>query len=131
MMNNPGGSDEKQMMDLPPTAVCQQCGRGFIFTDSYRELLVQKNVRVKVPVSCVTCFRKRGPVPKEEGTIKWFSVRKNYGFIVTKEGTDVFLHRNQILNDTDVLPHKGQKIRFHHHHAPKGPEALNAELVGS
>jgi CspA family cold shock protein len=130
-MRSPDSNDEKQMMDLPPTAVCHQCGRGFIFTDSYRELLAQRNINVKVPVSCVTCFRKRGPVPKEEGTIKWFSARKNYGFIVTDAGRDVFLHRNQILDDADVLPRKGQRVLFHIHNAAKGPEALNAELVES
>jgi cold shock CspA family protein len=39
------------------------------------------------------------------------------------------LHEEQIIGDESVEPQPGQKIRFHVKPAPKGPEALNAELT--
>ena len=117
------------MTSLPQTAVCQRCGRGFVIVSTYRDLLRRRGIKVKTPVSCATCFRKNGPLPKSRGKVKWFSGRKNYGFIATEEGRDVFLHKEQIISDDGVEPQPGQTIQFHEQMAAKGPEALNAELV--
>jgi CspA family cold shock protein len=119
------------MTTLPKTAVCQRCGRGFVIVTLYRDLLQRRGIKIKTPVSCATCFRKKGPLPKSKGKIKWYSGRKQYGFIVTEEGRDVFLHKEQIIGDESLEPLPGQLIRFHEQPAPKGPEALNAELVVS
>jgi CspA family cold shock protein len=78
---------------------------------------------------CTTCFLKIGPLPKQKGEVKWFSPRKRYGFIVTNDGEDVFVHQQQILNKAGKHPHEGQGVRFHVHQTPKGPEALNVELM--
>jgi CspA family cold shock protein len=117
------------MTTLPKTAVCQRCGRGFVVISSYRDLLERRGIKVKVPVTCATCFRKDGPLPKSRGKVKWYSGRKHYGFITTEEGRDVFLHQEQIISDESLEPQPGQIIRFHVKAAPKGPEALNAELA--
>ena len=119
------------MSGLPRTAVCQRCGRGFVIVPSYRDLLARRGVKVRLPVSCATCFRKMGPVPKSLGKIKWYNARKRYGFIVTPEGREVFLHRQQIIDQETAEPKLGQEIRFHEQSSPKGPEAVNAELVGT
>jgi CspA family cold shock protein len=117
------------MADAPRSAVCQSCGRGFVFTTSYQNYLERRGAKVSTPMLCVTCFRRTGPLPKREGRVKWFDPRKHYGFIVTDEGLEVFFHREQILDNQDSEPLKGQTILFHLHYAPKGPEALNVELV--
>ena len=84
---------------------------------------------MRVPVVCMTCFLKAGPLPKQQGEVKWFNPRKRYGFIVTQEGRDVFVHQQQILEGHGNEPHEGQAVRFHLHHSVKGPEALNVELI--
>jgi CspA family cold shock protein len=71
-----------------------------------------------------------GPLPKERGEVKWFSSRKHYGFITIEEDEDVFFHQQQVLDDPEVTPQKGQLARFHMRHSPKGPEALNVEVEG-
>jgi len=114
---------------LPQTAVCQRCGRGFVYVASYRHLLERRRVKVNVPMSCTTCFRKKGPLPKSMGTIKWYNAHKRYGFKLTEEGREVFLHQQQIIGSEGIEPQSGQAVRFHEHHTVKGPEALNAELI--
>ncbi len=117
------------MSSVPQSVVCQRCGRGFVVTASYREFLGRRGIQVKVPVICMTCFLRTGPVPKRQGEIKWFNPRKQYGFIADREGQEVFLHRTQLLEDNGSTLLEGQAVRFHHHYSHKGPEAWNVELV--
>jgi CspA family cold shock protein len=117
------------MSETSRSIVCQRCGRGFVLTSSYRHFLSRRGIKVKVPMLCMTCFLKAGPLPKQEGEVKWFNPRKRYGFIVTEEGQDIFVHQQQILARKGNEPHEGQTVRFHLQHSPKGPEAVNVELV--
>jgi CspA family cold shock protein len=109
------------------TVVCRRCGRGFVLTSAYESFLARRGVKVQVPVLCMTCFLKTGPWPKRRGEVKWFNPHKRYGFIVSEEGQDVFVHEQQILAGRD--PTEGQGVKFHLHYSPKGPEALNVELI--
>lgn len=108
---------------------CQRCGSGFVFTRTYHDLLVRRGVKEITPLLCPTCFLVDGPFPKQRGEVKWFNPRKQYGFIATEEGEQVFFHQKQILNDNNAVPREGQIVHFHLHYPPKGPEALNVELV--
>jgi CspA family cold shock protein len=118
------------MKDELDVLVCQRCGRGFVFTATYGDLLLRWGRHVIVPVLCPTCFLGTGPLPKEEGKVKWFSPRKHYGFITLGAGKDVFFHQQQLLEDGNGVPQKGQAARFHMRHSPKGPEAVNVEIEG-
>jgi cold shock CspA family protein len=109
---------------------CQRCGIGFTVTPNYRGFLARCGAKVIVPVLCPRCFFKVGPLPKQRGRVKWFSPRKQYGFIITERGEEAFFHRNQLCAGSGDRPHEGQRVRFHIHHAIKGPEALNVELAG-
>jgi CspA family cold shock protein len=111
------------------TVTCQRCGTGFVLTRSYLDLLSRRNIKVIDPVLCPTCFLRKGPQPKERGQVKWFSPRKHYGFIVSEEGQELFFHERQVLAESGGEPHGGQPVRFHVHHALKGPEALNVEVL--
>ena len=110
--------------------VCQRCGRGFVLTATYRSFLLRWGRPLIVPVVCPTCFLAAGPLPKKAGTVKWFSPHKHYGFITIGEDEDVFFHQQQLLEEADEAPQKGQPARFHMRHSPKGPEALNVEIEG-
>jgi len=117
------------MLKSSRSVVCQRCGRGFMLTDSYLDFLAQRGVKVSVPMLCMTCFLKAGPLPKQRGEIKWFNPRKRYGFIAAEGGQEVFVHERQILQDQGNRLREGQAVQFHVHHSPKGPEALNVELI--
>lgn len=117
------------MSNSTQSVVCQRCGRGFVMTDAYLDFLQRRGVKVKVPMQCMACFLKGGPLLKELGAIKWFDTRKRYGFVATEEGQDIFIHQKQILDGQHDIPREGQAVRFHVHQSLKGPEAWNVELV--
>jgi CspA family cold shock protein len=107
--------------------VCQRCGLGFIATSTYLDFLQRWGAKVIVPVQCPNCFWTQGPLPKREGKVKWFSQRKRYGFIVSKDGTEVFVHQQQLLDDHSAGSLKGTAVQFHVQSSTQGPEALNVE----
>ena len=111
-------------------AICQRCGSGFIVTDTHRDLLLRRQVRVIVPVLCPTCFVTHGPQPKRRGEVKWFNPGKRYGFIMDETGEEIFFHQEQLLTDKRPNLPGGQKVRYHVRYRAKGPEALNVELAG-
>ncbi|MFQ6014611.1 MAG: cold shock domain-containing protein [Anaerolineae bacterium] len=117
------------MPNQPQVVVCQRCGRGFVLTTTYCDFLARRRVKVVVPMLCLTCFLKAGPLPKQHGRVKWFNRRKHYGFIITEGGEEVFLHQRQLLGGKGNELHKGQTARFHVRYSTKGPEALNVELI--
>jgi cold shock CspA family protein len=117
------------MSNSTNSLVCQRCGRGFMLTTAYHDFLARRGVKVKVPMHCMTCFLKVGPLPKQWGKVKWFDSRKRYGFIAAEGDQDVFLHQEQILGCEEDKLHEGQMVRFHVHQSLKGPEAWNVELA--
>lgn len=46
------------------------------------------------------------------GTVKWFSARKGYGFITDTEGVDYFAHFSQIRQEGFKKLSAGQMVTF-------------------
>jgi len=47
------------------------------------------------------------------GTVKWFSERKGYGFILPDDGgDDLFVHHTEIQAEGDVSLREGQKVEY-------------------
>jgi len=60
-----------------------------------------------------------------EGTVKWFSNEKGYGFITRNGGDDVFVHFSAIQSDGYKTLNEGQAVEFEITDGPKGPQASN------
>ena len=61
----------------------------------------------------------------EQGTVKWFSNEKGYGFIAREGGEDVFVHFSAIAGDGYKTLMEGQKVEFEVVQGPKGAQAAN------
>ena len=47
-----------------------------------------------------------------EGTVKWFSNEKGYGFISREDGDDLFVHFREIQGDGYKTLEEGQRVEF-------------------
>jgi CspA family cold shock protein len=59
------------------------------------------------------------------GTVKWFNNTKGYGFITADDGTDVFVHYQDIEGDGFKSLDEGQTVEFEITEGTKGPKAVN------
>ena len=64
-----------------------------------------------------------------EGTVKWFSDQKGYGFIEQDDGQDLFVHHTDINGDGFKSLNEGQRVRFEIEAGQKGPKAKNVEML--
>jgi cold shock protein len=60
-----------------------------------------------------------------QGTVKWFSNEKGYGFIEREGGEDVFVHFSAIAMEGYKSLTEGQKVEFEVVQGPKGAQAAN------
>ena len=64
-----------------------------------------------------------------EGTVKWFSNEKGYGFIERAGGDDVFVHHTAITMEGYRTLTEGQRVSFEVVQGPKGAQAANVQAV--
>lgn len=66
----------------------------------------------------------------EQGTVKWFSNKKGYGFIERAQGDDLFVH----FSDIDMGGYKslkqGEEVQFAVESSDKGPVAKKVVIIG-
>ncbi len=55
-----------------------------------------------------------------KGTVKWFDVKKGYGFIATEDGKDVFVHFSVIQGDGFKSLEEGQPVEVEVEENAKG-----------
>lgn len=63
----------------------------------------------------------------EQGTVKWFSNEKGYGFIEREGGDDVFVHFSAIAGEGYKSLTEGQAVEFDVVDGPKGKQAANVK----
>jgi CspA family cold shock protein len=78
-----------------------------------------------VPVPSLVFRRTALP----EGTVKWFSNEKGYGFIEREGGEDVFVHFSAIAMEGYKSLTEGQRVEFEVVQGPKGAQAANVMAV--
>lgn len=65
-----------------------------------------------------------------QGTVKWFSDEKGFGFITPESGEDVFVHHTAIQADGYRSLKEGQAVEFEVTQGPKGAQAANVRIAG-
>lgn len=64
-----------------------------------------------------------------QGTVKWFSNEKGFGFITPEEGEDLFVHHSAITMDGYRTLNEGQRVEFEVVEGPKGKQAASVKPV--
>jgi CspA family cold shock protein len=64
------------------------------------------------------------------GTVKWFSDDKGFGFITPDEGDrDLFVHHSGIIGEGYRSLSEGAKVTYEAENGDKGPKAVNVQLI--
>ena len=64
-----------------------------------------------------------------EGTVKWFSDKKGYGFIEQENGPDIFVHHSGIGGAGFKSLNEGDRVTFDIEEGQKGPAAVNVTVI--
>ena len=64
-----------------------------------------------------------------EGTVKWFSEKKGYGFIEQENGQDVFVHYSSIDMSGFKTLTEGDRVSFDMEESDRGPEAKSVKRL--
>ena len=76
-------------------------------------LAALKRVPVKLPL----------PGNQLEGEVKWFNPNKGFGFLVTADGEEIFVHFRAVQNGGRRSLRQGQKVRFTTRETERGTQA--------
>lgn len=57
------------------------------------------------------------------GKVKWFNKERRFGFIIQKNGKDIFFHQNDVAEKLALR--EGQEVEFEVEWSPKGPRAVH------
>ncbi len=62
-----------------------------------------------------------------KGKVKWFNANKGYGFIISEDGREVFVHFSSINAEGYKSLEEGQEVTFDLVEGDKGIHAKNVE----
>ena len=65
---------------------------------------------------------------KKTGTIKWFSQKKKYGFIVDDDNNTFFFHQDKVINPIDYEPSTRDIVDFETFPSKRGERAKDISL---
>lgn len=67
--------------------------------------------------------------PENLGVVKWFSMKKGFGFIEAEDGEEVFVHFSSITGKGYRVLNPGDRVSFEKIPGPKGNQAFHVQVL--
>lgn len=64
-----------------------------------------------------------------KGTVKWFDLKKGFGFIINEQGQDVFVHYTNIDRKGFRCLRDGQIVEYKQFNSDKGLQGKNVQII--
>ncbi len=109
---------------------CENCGKEFVYRVEEQRRQEELGFEVSPPTNCPECRAQSDVGPAlREGVVKWYRDEKHFGFIVQRDGSEVFFHRsNVIVEDPAKVLQEGTPIWYELEMTDRGPMAVNVHL---
>lgn len=65
----------------------------------------------------------------EKGIVKWFDSQKGFGFILTENKEDLFVHYTNINISGHKTLEQGQEVKFETIQSTRGKQATNVTII--
>ena len=106
-----------------------------IWNQKSNEIILNKNIilltaifSVALMIAVISLYTNKSIVNKDnlrkDGTVKWFSPSKGFGFIEQDFGDDLFVHQSEIRQAGFRFLNLGDRVEFEVGSGKKGPVAL-------
>ncbi|NJN81772.1 MAG: cold shock domain-containing protein [Caldilineaceae bacterium] len=108
------------------TLFCSRCGISFVWSVQEQDAdgAAEGNT---TPRFCPGCRYLLPGENRERGLVKWYNVRKRYGFITRAEGADLFVHGSALSKASRL--HPGDLVEFDVEADPRGPTARSVKIL--
>ena len=107
---------------------CDCCGISFLWP-AEEQRASRAGPSSPHPTRCPAC-RRLAPEPgRERGLVKWFHMRKSYGFVVRAGQPDLFVHGSALPPGVRLQP--GDLVEFRVGTGPRGPLAADVVVLAS
>jgi cold shock protein len=64
-----------------------------------------------------------------KGTVKWFNNTMKYGFVLSEDGQEFFVHFSEIQVEGYKTLKRGDIVEFEIEQTPKGPKAVKVNKI--
>ena len=63
------------------------------------------------------------------GKVKWFDIKKGYGFILQQDGSEIFVHYTGIVAEGFKALTEGQNVEYEIGGSDKGQQAIGVTVI--
>jgi len=98
---------------------CASCSTQFLWTP------VEQQQDDQAPDNCPACRHLLPAANRRRGLVKFYSLRKHWGFVTQPDGVEVFFHRSALAPGEDLPLSEGELVEYAVEQSPRGAQAVD------
>jgi CspA family cold shock protein len=98
---------------------CASCQTQFLWTP------VEQKRDDMAPAHCPGCRHLLPAGGRQRGVVKFYSLRKHWGFVTQPDGVELFFHRSALALDEPLPLHEGELVEYAVEQSPRGAHAID------